>query len=182
MADVVPAAALALPTTPLHLADPGLVLRAWGAGADDAAALAAAWADPDIRRWTAVPDQHDAAAAARWISGEGTRRASGRALDLVVTDSHAPEEVHGEVGLAVVDPGRRWAEVGYWLFPAWRGRGRAAAALELFTGWALADLGIERLFARTAADNPASAGVARRAGYELAGTLPDGTSVWIRDR
>ncbi|QXC61874.1 GNAT family N-acetyltransferase [Aquihabitans sp. G128] len=159
-----------------------MALRPWGAQASDAATLAAAWSEPDIARWTAVPDAHDEAAAARWVAGEGARRDQGVALDLAITESGVPEVVLGEIGLALVEADRRWAEVGYWLFPAERGRGRASVALEVFTDWVLRDLPINRLFARTHVDNPASAAVARRAGYELAGELPDGAQVWVADR
>ena len=50
-----------------------VVLRPWRAA--DARALAAAWADPEIQRWTAVPDARGVGDAARWIA-VGTRGAS----------------------------------------------------------------------------------------------------------
>ncbi|MCU1499231.1 MAG: putative acetyltransferase [Acidimicrobiales bacterium] len=175
-------APLALPTDPLHDDDRTLALRAWGCERGDAVALAAAWADPEIARWTAVPQSHDEAAAARWIAAEASRRAAGRALDLVVTGRDDASEVRGEVGLVVVDARRRWAEVGYWTAAPWRGRGLATTALATCSAWALAELPLVRLFARTAPGNPASVAVARRAGYGLAGGLADGTQVWVRDR
>lgn len=103
------------------------------------------------------------------------------AVDLVVTEVGQPQKVLGEVGLVLVDPDRRWAEVGYWLFESARGSGRAGDALIMFTTWALRDLGMHRLFARTHGDNPASGGVAERAGYDLAGNLDGGVQVWVRD-
>ena len=84
--------ALPLPDPPL--ADEGLLLRPWTIG--DAAELVAAWADPDIVRWTGVPDQRDLPAAERWIAGELARRQRGMALDLVIEVGGA---VVGEVGL-----------------------------------------------------------------------------------
>ena len=154
---------LALPDPPL--ADPGrgIALRPWSSGRlpgtpDDAPALAAAWADPDVAAHTVVPPDASEAAARRWIEGEAVRRRRGLALDLVVvarptpvpaagTAQKRPEPPHeaewgerdavlGEVGLAHLDPDGR-AEVGFWLAPAARGRGVATAAVRLLTAWAL---------------------------------------------
>lgn len=119
--------------------------------------------------------------AEQWVAAEGARRDSGMALDLAVTEAGAPDEVIGEVGLVLVEVDRRWAEVGYWLFPAWRGSGRATVALGLFTDWVLSELPIRRLFARTRVDNAPAGAVAQRAGYEAAGELPDGIQLWVRD-
>ena len=173
---------LDLPSPPL--ADPaaGLVLRPWGTSPGDPDSLTAAWDDPDVARWTGVPEPHDRPAAQRWIAGEQARRDAGLVLDLVVADAADPAVVHGEVGLVLVEPGRGWAEVGFWLFPAARGRHRAARALALLADWALGSTQVRRLFARTAADNPAAGRVAEAAGFRLAGEAADGVRVWIRDR
>ncbi len=165
----------------MHFSDPNVALRPWGASSGDAATLVAAWSEPDIARWTTVPDARTVNDAERWVAGEGTRRDQGVALDLAVTEAGAPDAVIGEVGLVLVEADRRWAEVGYWLLPAWRGSGRAGVALTLFTDWVLSDLPIRRLFARTHVDNGRAGAVAQRAGYEPAGELADGLVVWVRD-
>lgn len=171
-----------LPWPPLAVDDAAVALRPWGSGEDDAAVLAAAWADPEVLRWTAVPDDASEASARRWIQGEERRRAEGLAMDLVITELGEPRRVHGEVGLAMVDAERRWAELGYWLAPESRGAGRAAAAVRRFADWALKELPIERLIARTHPDNPRAGSVAVAAGLQRAGQLETGTIVWIRDR
>lgn len=171
----------ALPWPPLRFEHPAVALRPWGASPDDAGVLAAAWADPEIARWTKVPAAHSVDDAARWIAGEGQRRDQGTALDLVVTELGVPEAAIGEVGLVMADAERRWAEVGYWLAPSWRGGGRATVALRLFTDWVLRDLSVARLYARTKPANPVAGAVAERAGYAAAGDLPDGSTVWVRD-
>lgn len=176
-----PRPALSLPWPPLIHTEAGFSLRPWGASPTDAEALAAAWSDPDVQRWTKVPEPRGAEAASRWIAGEEARRASGTAVDLVIAELGAPEHVLGEVGLVVVEPERGWAEVGYWLLPDARGSGRATAALRGFADWALRDLPVSRLIARTHQDNPPSAEVAERAGFSAAGTLDDGTQVWVLD-
>lgn len=171
-----------LPWPPLAQVDAHVALRPWGAGEDDPAVLASAWADPDIQRWTAVPEDRSVAAARSWIRGEERRRASGLAIDLVIHELHEPTAIHGEVGLVVVEPDRRWAELGYWLGPGSRGTGRAAAAAALFADWALRELPLDRLIARTHPDNPRSGSVAAAAGLTHAGDLETGTQVWVRDR
>jgi RimJ/RimL family protein N-acetyltransferase len=176
---------LSLPWPPLRTTPrvtlPNVALRPWGDGPEDAASLATAWSDPEVLRWTEVPEARSAADAARWVAGEEARRERGLGLDLVIVDPASPEVVQGEVGMVVVEAERRWAEIGYWLLPQWRGHGRSATALGLFSDWALAELPVARLFVRTHAENPASAEVAQRSGYWYAGDLAERIGVWVRD-
>jgi RimJ/RimL family protein N-acetyltransferase len=174
--------AFPLPWPPLADAGARIALRPWGAGESDALALSAAWADPEVARWTAVPPDASIAAAQRWIRGEGDRRARGLAMDLVITPIDDASQVLGEVGLVMAEPDKGWAELGYWLTPEARRGGRAAAAATAFATWALRELPIRRLFARTQPDNPRAGRVAEAAGLVRAGELETGTEVWIRDR
>jgi RimJ/RimL family protein N-acetyltransferase len=171
-----------LPWPPLAVDEVAIALRPWGSGEADADALAAAWADAEVARWTAVPADASVAAARRWIQGEERRRAAGVAMDLVITELGSPRQIHGEVGIAMVDADRRWAELGYWLAPGSRGAGRAAAAARLFADWVLRELPVARLVARTQPDNAAAGRVAEAAGLARAGELETGTVVWVRDR
>jgi RimJ/RimL family protein N-acetyltransferase len=156
-----------------------VVLRRWGEAPGDAEhdaeALAAAWADPEIARWTAVPQDRSAAAARRWIVSEPERRARRLALDFVVGE----REVLGEVGLTRFDPQGR-AELGFWLAPAARGRGLATAAVTEITRWALTDLRLTRVWARTAPGNARAAQVLVRAGFTRKGEA-GGSIVWTAD-
>lgn len=170
---------IGLPWPPL--VHQGVALRPWGNAATDAQRLVEAWSDADVVRWTAVPQNHDLAAAEHWISGEQTRRDRGLAIDLVITEPGVPDVVLGEVGLVVVEPEQRWAELGFWLFPSARGAGRATVAAGLVTSWAQVHLGMARVFAQVHAENPAAAGVVRRLGFEHAGDLPNGHQVWVND-
>lgn len=171
-----------LPWPPLADSATQIGLRPWGAGEDDAAALAAAWADPEVARWTAVPPDTSVEAARTWIRGEEGRRSQGVAMDLVISKLDEPRRVLGEIGLVMVDADQGWAELGFWLAPDQRGGGRAAAAAALFTDWVLRELPVRRLFARTQPDNPKAGRVADAAGLTRAGELDTGTEVWIRDR
>lgn len=89
--------------------------------------------------------------------------------------------IFGEVGLVLAEPARRWAELGFWLFPGVRGEGRATAAVDVFSHWALSFQDVRRLFARIHPDNPRSGAVVERCGYQRIGELADGTTVWALD-
>ena len=147
----------------------GIVLRPWTA--DDRDALVAAWVDPEVRRWTAVPDDVSLDAAARWIAGDRCRRAEGVALDLVGV-SVEDGQIIGEVGLSAFDAGRRAARIGWWTAAPERGRGVAKAMVRAMTDWAHnGSLALRVVVAEVDPANPASVAVARAAGYELLGKV-----------
>lgn len=154
-----------LPDPPL--ADGTVVLRPWTD--DDATSLVRAWGDPEVVRFTGVPAQTDLAAARRWISGDAHRRALGLALDLVI---EVDGEVAGEVGLADIDVDAGTAEIGWWVAAEHRRQGLATRAAQLLASWAVGELCVSAVVARCHPDNPASAAVARAAGFAPAG--PDG--------
>jgi RimJ/RimL family protein N-acetyltransferase len=171
--------------TPVGLTPPAppltgesVVLRPWRS--DDAPALVAAWADPEIRRWAEVPAETGLDAASIWITGQALRRERRMALDLAVVD--ADGSVVGEVGLSSFDERRGAALIGWWTAADARGRGVATEAVALLTGWALGgQLGLSVVVARVDAANVASLAVARRAGYsEVAGGGPDPQVTLVR--
>ena len=168
---------IALPLPEPPLAGTRYGLRLWAP--EDASALAAAWADPEIRRRMPVPDPADEAAAADWIGGCDGRRTAGLALDLVVVDLSEPDRavVHGEVGLSAVDRDRGTARIGWWTAPAHRRRGAATEAVSLLAQWALGPLGLDVLVAEVDPDNAGSLAVARTAGFEDLGRPVDGRTV-----
>ncbi len=141
--------------------DGEIVLRPWAAA--DAGALAAAWADPEIERWTAVPADRTPAAALRWIAGWEERRRRGLALDLVVARVGEPGVVLGEVGAVFVT---RPPQIGWWLLPAARGQGLATRAVRLFAE-RLREAGGPELTAEVDPANPASVAVATAANLTL---------------
>ena len=149
------------------LAGPTTRLRPWRV--TDAPALVAAWRDPVIRDRLSVPEPADEASAASWISQRERARADGRSVDLAVTDRPSGTVI-GEVGLSRLDPVRRAALVGWWIAEDWRGQGRAGEAVRLVVDWALSEGPLEAVMAEIAADNPASAAVARRAGLRRVDT------------
>lgn len=152
-----------LPAPPL--ADDVVRLRPWTEA--DAPALAAAWADAEIRRWTAVPDRPDEDHARRWIAGERIRRERGLGLDLVISPAaeHDPTVV-GEVGIATIAGGPDRVEIGWWVGAEHRRLGVATRAVGLLAAWCRDDLGLE-LFAEVDPDNLPSVWVAESAGCRL---------------
>jgi RimJ/RimL family protein N-acetyltransferase len=141
--------------------------------ADDRDALVAAWTDPEIRRWTAVPDDADQACASRWIAGGDQRRDDGLALDLVATATD-DGRILGEVGLWAFDRRRRAARIGWWTAAPERGRGVAATMVRMLTDWAHdGPLGLHAVVAEVDRANLASVAVVRAVGFDLLGRDPE---------
>jgi RimJ/RimL family protein N-acetyltransferase len=151
----------------------GLRLRPWRI--EDAPALVAAWADPEIERWTGVPERRDLSAAERWIAGEEERRRRDLSLDLVV---EREGEVAGEVGFVPYDVGAGIVELGWWVAPAHRGFHVASTAVRLLAQWVGEELRWTTV-ARCDPTNPASVAAARNAGFHSAWTDSVG-EIWVR--
>ena len=177
-----------LPLPEPTLAGMRCLLRPWEVG--DAATLAAAWSDPEIRRWLPVPDHADQAAAADWIAGDADRRRAGLALDLVAVEPvtgpgigsslavEATAWVLGEVGLSSFNPEDGIAMIGWWTVNRHRRRGVATEMVRLLTTWALGPpLGLKVLVAEVEPANPGSVAVALAAGYGEVGRRDDGRLV-----
>jgi RimJ/RimL family protein N-acetyltransferase len=122
--------------------------------------------DPDVLRFTRVPDPPPPGFARAWLdrylaadgcAGFAAEDAEGRFLGLGV----APF-IDGEAGEI---------ELGYITAPEARGRGVAAALLARLTRWALEDAGAVRVTLLIDTDNPASERVAERCGYVREGVM-----------
>jgi len=154
---------MAIPEPP-DLADEVVRLRPWRRA--DASALTEAWSDPVVTGRLDVPDRRDLADAELWIDGWESRRRAGLAVDLVVTEI-PDESVRGEIGISHIDPNRRAALVGWWLFAGARGRGLATRGVDLVARWAFGSGWLDSLVAEIETDNERSAGIADRCGFEL---------------
>lgn len=149
-------------------------LRSWTNA--DAPVLVQAWADTDIARWNAVPPEPTLETATRWISGVQERLEKRLSVDMVV-DADALGVV-GEVGLSGFSDAHQGAVIGYWLLPAGRGQGFAAAAVVAFTAWAHESFGLDVIVARCHESNLASQAVARRAGFQNEARDSSGNQLW----
>ena len=97
------------------------------------------------------------------------RMEQGVFLALVVADAETGE-ILGSCNLHQIDRHLGQAEVGYWLFPAARGRGVATRTARFLAEHAFS-LGFERIEARVFDDNPESERVLVRAGFTREGVL-----------
>ncbi len=145
----------------------GLLLRPWRAG--DAAEVLRACQDPEILRWTSLPDPYRPEHAETFVT-EHTRRAwtDGSSAPLGIFDPGTGELLgsHGLVSL-----GRGTGEIGYWIAPWARRRRVATRATHAVATWCLHTLGVRRIDWRAEIGNYASRLVAERLGFQLEGVL-----------
>jgi RimJ/RimL family protein N-acetyltransferase len=142
--------------------------------------------DPDLLRFTRVPEPVPPGFARTWLDEYETARADGsREAFAIVGDAGA------FLGIAVaprIDRETQTAELGYVVAHSARGRGVATEALRRLTAWAFG-LGMFRLELMISVDNPASRRVADRCGYVREGVLRslhfkqdrrEDTEIWSR--
>ncbi|MEO3869623.1 GNAT family N-acetyltransferase [Nonomuraea sp. B12E4] len=132
-------------------------LREWHAG--DAPVVFRAFQVPDLRRQAPFPvltlqDAHG------WIA---SWQGAGHAFAVT-----AGGRVVGNVAVLGID-GYGNGCVSYWVMPAARGRGIAAAATRRLARWAFGERGLSRLELRHRMNNPASCRVAVKAGFRAEG-------------
>lgn len=163
-----------MPTTPGRrdppdpsLADDIVVLRP--PREDDAPAIAAACADPEISRWVGLPVPYTIEDARAFLETASDGWATGASATFAIVE-RATGILAGMLG---VHGGHSPADasVGYWLAPEARGRGLATRAVRLATAWAFEDSALERLWLTTLVGNDASGRVALRAGFRREGIL-----------
>jgi [ribosomal protein S5]-alanine N-acetyltransferase len=146
----------------------------------DTPAIVEACRDPEIVRWTRVPDSYDEATAAEWAVESRRHRESGTGLHLVIADA-ASDRLLGSIG-AHVNRGEGRCDVGYWLVPQRRGRGVMTRAVLLFSRWIFDNLEAERIEITIEPQNAASRAVAERAGYAFEGVLRSYTEIKAQRR
>lgn len=158
-----------LPFPDPPLSDGVVALRPWR---DEDAAVKASWGqDPAIVRWTGVPADYTEAAARAWAARTEDARKAGRAVDLAITDA-ASGTVLGSCDVRRPDQeDPALGEVGYLLSQTARGRGVATRAIGLLIAWSLREVGMERVQALVHPDNPRSAAVLVRLGFQREGLL-----------
>ncbi len=157
---------LPLPDPPLH--DGRIVLRPWIER--DLVAANRATQDPQIARFTGVPEAPTLEQTREFFGAQPALRQQGAELTLAIADA-ATDEFLGTISLLRFEWAARRAEIGYWVAPWARGQGVATAAARLLSRWALERLNLVRLALHTHTDNRASQQVAERAGFTREGTL-----------
>jgi RimJ/RimL family protein N-acetyltransferase len=158
---------------------PPLDLRLVPFGPEHIADLDAITADPEVLRFTRVPEPVPDGFGAQWLASYEEGRRDGRKEGCAIIGPGTPGRSSSSrpdafLGIAVapsIDQQARTIELGYVVAPHARGRGVASAALDLLTTWALHELGMMRLELLIGAENAGSQAVARRCGYTYEGTL-----------
>ena len=156
---------IVMPDPPL--ADDRVRLRAWRD--DDVPGLVAMCHDPDVVRFTTIPESYDEDDARIWLALHPGRLAAGDGVAFAIAELPG-DGAAGSIGVRVLHE-QGAAEVGYHVAAAARGRGLAGAALRLVSRWALEALPIGRLQLTTHLDNAASQRVAVKAGFTREGVL-----------
>jgi RimJ/RimL family protein N-acetyltransferase len=125
--------------------------------------------DPDVLRFTRVPEPVPDDFVRSWVAGYETGRLDGTREGFAAVSGDG-----GFLGLALaphMDAEAGEMELGYIVAPAARGRGVASAILSKLTRWALDDRGAQRLFLIIDVQNGASERVAERCGYHREGVM-----------
>lgn len=120
-----------------------------------------------VRMLSGLPFPYPRRLMDEWIEGTARAAAEGRAYHLVITRRDDGRLV-GCVGLRIDQP-TRTGDLGYWVGRRDWGVGIASEAVGRVARWALANLEIDRIAAFVAVDNPASAAVLRRIGFQPGG-------------
>ncbi len=134
----------------------------------DIEAAAVASLDPEVLRWTRVPDDNTAEAMRAWI--DEWRSGPGGELHLAITGAEDGAFL-GAAGIVRFEPDERRCEIGYWVAAGARGRGVATRAVRLLGEWIFAALPIDRIGIAAEVDNAGSRAVAERCGYVFEGIL-----------
>lgn len=151
-----------------RLAGDGFVLRPWRR--EDLAAVHAGMQDPEVPRWTRIPEGNPPTAVRSYFDWLEPRREAEDELMFAIADP-ATDVFLGAISLLRIEWDAGRAEIGYWMSAGARGRGLASGAVRALARYAFTAIGMRRLELRIDPRNVASVGVAVRAGFELEGVL-----------
>lgn len=132
--------------------------------------------DPEVLRFTRVPEPVPDDFAESWFARYERGRADGTRMNFAVVEG-PDNRVAGFAVAPVIDTEAATAELGYVVAGWARGRGVGTAVLRELTNWAFSELGMVRVELLIDVDNPASKGVAENCGYTREGVL---RSVYVK--
>ncbi len=145
------------------LIDGPTALRPWRES--DIDAIVAACQDPEIVRWTSVPEQYGEVDARLYLMARHESTHAGATAPFAIVSAEDLDNLLGSVSLLRPAWEHARAEVGYWLAREARGQGHATRALRLIAAFGFESLGLERIELLAAAGNPSSQRVAQRGGF-----------------
>ena len=153
---------------PVSIAGSGLLLRP--PRPSDTEQVLAACQDPEVTRWTTLPEPYGRADAEDWVRRAAPRGwHEGDHLVWYVVRAEDPDRLLASIALHHVDRAAGTAELGYWAVPVVRGRGVPTEAVRLLARWGFDELGLDRIEWRAAVGNDASRRVAEKAGVRVEG-------------
>jgi RimJ/RimL family protein N-acetyltransferase len=152
---------IVLSTEPLI--DGPTALRPWRES--DIDAIVAACQDPEIVRWTSVPEQYGEVDARLYLLQRHESTHAGATAPFAIVSSEDLDQLLGSISLLRPAWEHARAEVGYWLAREARGQGHATRALRLIAAFGFESLGLERIELLAASGNPGSQRVAERGGF-----------------
>jgi [ribosomal protein S5]-alanine N-acetyltransferase len=142
----------------------------------DTPAVVVACRDPEVPRWTRVPEPYDEGTAAEWAVESKRQQEAGEGLHMVIADAES-DEFLGSIGVHDIDRAEGRCNIGYFLAPEARGRGVMTRAVQLLSRWAFESLPVERIEITIHPENAPSRAVAERAGYTFEGVLRSHTII-----
>ena len=146
---------------PAQLASGPTVLRPWRDS--DVEAITAACQDPEIARWTRIPQNYTESDARAFLLYRFDALVAGVTAPFAIVSTD--DRLLGSVSILRLAWTQLRGEVGYWLAADARGQGHATRAVRLICAWSFESLGLERIDLYAAVGNEASQHVAQRAGF-----------------
>jgi RimJ/RimL family protein N-acetyltransferase len=125
--------------------------------------------DPEIPRWTRVPEDYTEEDAREFMDRAEREAREGEALTLAVADAE-DDSFLGSCGVIEIVRDEQRCEIGYWLAPWARGRGAMTRAVTLLCRWLFDEEGMKRIAAGAEPENAASQALLERAGFSREGT------------
>jgi len=138
-------------------------LRPWRDS--DIHSIVEACQDPEIVRWTRVPERYGEVDARAYLLQRYESTHAGATAPFAIVSAEDLDHLLGSIALMHPAWEHARAEVGYWLAPGARGQGHATRALKLITAFGFESLRLERIDLFAATGNPASQRVAERGGF-----------------
>ena len=135
---------------------------------DDLDDLVAELQDPEIPRWTRIPEPYGREDGREFLERSAVGWSEGSGANFAIVAA-ADDRLIGSIGAIFQDEDA--ATVGYWVARRARGRGIATEALRLVSRWLLESFPIERVELVTSPENEASQRVAEKAGFTREGLL-----------
>lgn len=156
------------------ISDGSIRIRLW-ADSDEPAVIAALQ-DPEIPRWTRVPENYDESDASEWTVERRRQQETGEGVHLVIVDAEG-DEFLGAIGVHDVEREEGRCNIGYYLAREARGGGVMTRAVRMLSKWVFESLPVERIEIPVIVENSASRRVAERAGYAFEGVLRSHTVI-----